>query len=107
VAAETDDEARFLATSQQMSFADLARGARRVLQPPIEDIDQYWSPPEQARASEMLACSVVGGADTVRRGVEAFLARTHADELMVVSDLFDFTKRLRSFELIADACKRS
>jgi luciferase family oxidoreductase group 1 len=107
VAAETDDEARFLATSQQMSFADLARGARRVLQPPIEDIDQYWSPPEKARASEMLACSVVGGADTVRRGVEAFLARTHADELMVVSDLFDFTKRLRSFELIADACKRS
>jgi alkanesulfonate monooxygenase SsuD/methylene tetrahydromethanopterin reductase-like flavin-dependent oxidoreductase (luciferase family) len=52
----------------------------------------------------MLACSVIGGPATVRRGIEAFLARTRADELMVVSDLFDFTKRLRSFEIIADAC---
>jgi luciferase family oxidoreductase group 1 len=104
VAAGSDQEARHLATSQQMSFADLARGVRQVLQPPIDDIDQYWSPPEKARASEMLACSVIGGPATVRRGIEAFLARTRADELMVVSDLFDFTKRLRSFEIIADAC---
>ena len=84
--------------------SDPARGARRVLQPPIDDIDQYWSPPEKARASEMLACSVIGDAATVRRGIEAFLERTRADELMVVSDLFDFTKRLRSFEIIAEAC---
>jgi luciferase family oxidoreductase group 1 len=104
VAADTDEEAARLATSQQMSFADLARGARQVLQPPIDDIDQYWSPPEKARASAMLACSVIGSAETVRKGIDAFLQRTQADELMVVSDLFDFTKRLRSFEIIADVC---
>jgi luciferase family oxidoreductase group 1 len=104
VAAETDEDARRLATSQQMSFADLARGARQLLQPPIDDIDTYWTPPEKARASEMLACSIVGGPETVRRGVAAFLERTRADELMVVSDLFDFDRRLRSFEIIADVC---
>src|SRR5690606_34518502 len=92
IAADTDDEARRLWTSQQMSFADLLRGARRLLQPPIDDIDSYWSPPEKAHASLMLGCSVVGSVDTVRRGLEALLDRTKADELIVVSDAFEFER---------------
>ena len=103
IAAETDNEARRLWTSQQMSFADLLRGTRRVLQAPIDDIDTYWAPHEKAHASQMLACSVVGSVDTVRQGLEAVVDRTKADELMVVSDVFDFERRLRSFELIAQA----
>ena len=103
IAAETDNEARWLWTSQQMSFADLLRGTRRVLQAPIDDIDTYWAPHEKAHASQMLACSVVGSVDTVRQGLEALVDRTKADELMVVSDVFDFERRLRSFELIAEA----
>lgn len=105
VAAETDEEARRLATSQQMSFADLFRGTRRLSQPPIDDIDAYWSPHEKAQASQMLSCSIVGGPDTVRAGIRAFLDRTRADELMVVSDVFDPALRLRSFEIIADAAR--
>jgi len=69
-----------------MSFADLVRGARRVLQASINDIDTYWSPLERAHASQMLACSVV----TVRQGLETLVDRTKADELIVVSDVFDF-----------------
>ena len=105
IAADTDEEARHLATSQQMSFADLFRGTRRLSQPPIADIDDYWSPQEKAQASQMLACSVVGGPATVRAGIQAFVDRTQADELMIVSDVFDPRKRLRSFELIADAAR--
>jgi luciferase family oxidoreductase group 1 len=103
IAADTEHEARRLWTSQQMSFADLVRGARRVLQAPIDDIDTYWSPLEKAHASQMLACSVVGSVDTVRQGLETLVDRTKADELIVVSDVFDFGQRLRSFELIAEA----
>jgi len=103
IAAETDAEARHLATSQQMSFTDIVRGARAVLQPPIDDIDRYWMPHERARAGEMLACSVIGSLDTVRRGLHSLRERTRADELMVVSDVYDFPTRLRSFELIAQA----
>lgn len=102
IAAETDAEARYLATSQQMSFANLVRGARKLTQPPIPDIDTYWSPQEKAQAGQMLGCSIIGNADTVRRGIDELLERTQADELMIVSDMYDFTKRLRSFQIIAE-----
>jgi luciferase family oxidoreductase group 1 len=101
IAAETDEEARYLATSQQMSFANLVRGERKLTQPPIEDIDTYWTPQERAQASHMLNFSIIGNADTVRKGIIALLKRTEADELMVVSDMYDPEKRRRSFEIIA------
>jgi luciferase family oxidoreductase group 1 len=102
IAAESDDEGRRLATSQQMSFAGIFRGARDLMQPPIDDIESYWSPLEKAQASQMLACSVVGSPATVRKGIRSMIERTKADELMIVSDIFDPEKRLRSFEIIAD-----
>jgi luciferase family oxidoreductase group 1 len=105
VAAETDAEARRLATSQQMSFADFVRGRRALLRPPIDDIDHYWTPQEEATARQMLACSIVGGPQTVREGLRAFLDRTDADELMIVSDLYDPAARRRSFALIAEAAR--
>jgi luciferase family oxidoreductase group 1 len=103
VAAESDAEAKRLATSQQMSFADFLRGRPGLLRPPIDAIDGYWSPQEAAHAKQMLACSIVGGPQTVREGLGAFLARTRADELMIVSDLYDPKLRHRSFALIAEA----
>ncbi|SLN54915.1 LLM class flavin-dependent oxidoreductase [Oceanibacterium hippocampi] len=105
IAADTDEEARYLATSKQMSFTNLIRGARKLTQPPIDDIDNYWSPQEKAHVSEMLACSVIGGPAAVRDGLHALVARTGADEVMVVSDLFDPAKRLHSFALIAEAAQ--
>jgi luciferase family oxidoreductase group 1 len=101
IAADSDTEAQRLATTQQMSFADLHRGARGLSKPPIEDIETYWSPLEKAQASRMLACSIIGARDKVRAGIERFIARTGADELMIVSDVFDHAARLRSFEIIA------
>jgi luciferase family oxidoreductase group 1 len=103
IAADSDEEARFLATSQQMAFADVVRGTRGLTRPPTDDIDAYWSPQEKAQASQMLAVSIVGGPETVRRGIAQLVERTGAEEIMVVSDLFDPAKRLRSFELIAEA----
>ena len=105
IAAPTDEEAKFLATSQQMSFANMVRGARKLTQPPIADIETYWTPQEKAQATRMLACSIVGSADTVRRGMRQFVERTGADELLVVSDVFDPALRLRSFEMIAEAAR--
>ena len=103
IAAESDEEARRLATSQQMSFADIFRGARNLTQPPIDNIEGYWSPQEKAQASQMLACSVIGGPETVRAGLRRMIDRTNADELMIVSDIFDPRKRQRSLEIIAEA----
>lgn len=103
IAADTDHEAKRLATTQQMSFVDMFRARQGVSKPPIDDIETYWSPQEKAQAMRMLARSVVGSADTVRTGLQAFIDETNADELMIVSDLYDHQARLRSVELIAEA----
>jgi luciferase family oxidoreductase group 1 len=103
IAAESDDAARRLATTQQMSFTNLLRGARGVSQPPIDDIETYWSQTEKLQAQRMLARSIIGSARTVRAGIDALVAETKADELIVVSDIYDHRARLRSFELIAEA----
>lgn len=102
IAAETEAEARRLATTQQMSFADLFRGARSLSRPPIDDIETYWSPLEKAQAAQMLTRSIIGTSLTVRDGMKALIEETSADELIVVSDIYDHAARLRSFELIAD-----
>jgi luciferase family oxidoreductase group 1 len=103
IAAESDREAKRLATTQQMSFAAIFRGARGLSRPPIDDIEAFWSPLEKARASQMLARSVIGSPDTVRAGIAAFVAETKVDEIMIVSDIYDHAARLRSFEIIAAA----
>jgi luciferase family oxidoreductase group 1 len=101
IAADTDAEARRLFTSVQQSFTNMLRNARGKLAPPIDDIDDYWQPHEKAHASSMLACSFVGSADTVRAGLERFIAETGADELMVGGAIFDQDARLRSYEILA------
>ena len=103
IAAASDREAQRLATTQQMSFTNIFRGQRGLSQPPIDDIESYWTPLEKAQAMQMLARSVVGSPDTVRAGIESFVAETGANELMVVSDIYEHAARLRSFELIAAA----
>src|ERR1700722_7858284 len=101
-AAETDAEARRLFTSAQQSFTNLLRGTRGQLRPPIDDIEAYWTPPEKARASNMLTYAFVGSRETVRRDLEAFIAETGADELMVASAIYDHEARLRSYEILAE-----
>ncbi|GAC1344314.1 MAG: LLM class flavin-dependent oxidoreductase [Acetobacteraceae bacterium] len=102
IAAETDEEARRLFTSAQQSFANMFRGARGQLPPPIDDIETYWSPSERVQASAMLAQSFVGSRETVRQGLERFLDETGADELMVAAAIYDQGARLRSYEILAE-----
>ncbi len=103
VAADTDAEAHHLFTSPQQSFARLVRGTRGLLPPPVADMDAHWSAGERAQASAMLACSVVGGPQTVRTGLARLLDRTGADEILVVAAVHDHAARLRSYELVAEA----
>ncbi len=106
IAAETDAEARRLATTQQMSFTDMFRGTRGLSQPPIDDIETYWSPMEKAQAQQMLARSIIGSPETVRAGLEKLIEETGADELMIVSDVYDHHARLQSFEMIAEVGRK-
>jgi luciferase family oxidoreductase group 1 len=102
VAADTDEEARRLFTSVQQSFTNLVRGAPGKLQAPIDDIEEYWTAAEKHQAERMLKYSIVGSPETVRAGLEDFVGRTRADELMLVSHIYDHTARIRSYEIIAE-----
>ena len=101
VAAESDAEARRLFTSLQQQFVNLRRGQPGQLQPPLDDIDSYWSPLEKAGVAHALSYAIVGSSDTVRRRVDEFIRTTRADELMVTAHVFDHGARLRSFEIAA------
>jgi len=102
VVADTDAQAQRLFTSVQQSYALLHRGARGLQRPPIDDIETFWSPAEKQLASRMLQVSVVGSPATVHDGLARLLQRTGADELMVVTGVFDFEARLRSYSLLAE-----
>jgi luciferase family oxidoreductase group 1 len=106
IAADTDAEARRLATTQQMAFTNMVRGARGLSRPPIDDIEAYWTPMEKAHVMQMLARAIYGAPDTVRAGIDALAAETGADELMIVSDVYQHPARLRSYELIAAGMAR-
>jgi luciferase family oxidoreductase group 1 len=104
-AADSDEEARFLFTTSQQMFVNVRRGHPGPLPPPREGVLDELAPWERAGMEEMLAAAVVGGPETIRRGVESFVARTGADELMVVGPIYDHAKRVRSFEVLMEAVR--
>ncbi|MGW0866339.1 LLM class flavin-dependent oxidoreductase [Streptomyces sp. NPDC002611] len=101
IAADTDREARRIFTTLQRKFLTLIRGELQNL-PPVDDIDRHWSPQEAAAVGDMLRESVVGSPGTVREGLGALLKRTGADELIVLTETWDFKDRIRSYELLAE-----
>jgi alkanesulfonate monooxygenase SsuD/methylene tetrahydromethanopterin reductase-like flavin-dependent oxidoreductase (luciferase family) len=102
-AADTDGEARRLFSSLQQAFVNLRRGHPGPLPPPDEHFADRLSPGDARLIDEMLSCSMVGSAATVRRELEAFASRTGADELMLAGQIYDHEARLRSYQLVAAA----
>ncbi|RZL64136.1 MAG: LLM class flavin-dependent oxidoreductase [Variovorax sp.] len=100
-AADTDEEAEFRASSWQQAFVNLRSGRPGRLPPPVQNYRSTVGPAENALLDSVLSCSAVGAVDTVRAGMQAFIERTGADELMVTSQVFDHAARLRSYELLA------
>jgi luciferase family oxidoreductase group 1 len=102
VAAESDEEAEFLATSQHQSFLKLIRGNPGKIPLPVKNMDAIWSDREKALVASRTGGSIVGSRETVKRKLEEFLEHTNADEIMVNAMIYDHAKRLRSYEIIAE-----
>ncbi|TWO68497.1 LLM class flavin-dependent oxidoreductase [Caenimonas sedimenti] len=102
-AADTDEEAAVLATSMQQAFVNLRTGRPSRLQPPLPGYRESLPANARAMLEEVLSCAAIGSPETVRNGLDAFIARTGADELMITSNIFDHQARLRSYELTAKA----
>ena len=103
IAAGTDTEARRLFTSHQQAFVNLRLGTPGPLPPPNEQAIEELTPQQRWELDQTLSAAVVGSPATVQRGIEEFIARTKADEIIVVAQIFDHQARLKSYEITADA----
>ena len=103
VAAPTDKEAQFLVSSTEQRVLGILTGQRGKLPPPVAGFMDSLGPREQAAIRDFLAMSVVGSPDTVRAGFARIQQATEADELILVSDVYDPALRLRSLEIAAQA----
>jgi luciferase family oxidoreductase group 1 len=104
-AADTDAEARRLLTSLEQAFVALRTGRPTELPPPLDEAARSaFDPALNDMLAQLLRYAVVGGPDTVRRGIADFVQATRVDELMTTAMIFDHAARLRSFELLARAC---
>ncbi len=103
IAAPTDKEADFLASSTYQRVLGILTGERRGLPPPTENFLAQRHPQERAAIGDFLAAAVIGGPDTVHEGLSALAQATDADEFMLVCDIYDPALRLRSLDIAAAA----
>jgi luciferase family oxidoreductase group 1 len=106
VAAETDAAAQRIFTSHQQAFVMLRRGTPGQIPAPIDDIGTFWTPAEQAMASQSLLCSAIGSPETVARKLQKFIEVTEPDELFITGLIYKHADRLRSYEIVAEVRKR-
>ena len=104
-AADTDEEARLLFSSLQQAFVNLRTGRPGKLPAPVEGFYEGLDPMAKSMLDQSLSCTVVGSANSVRKGVADFAARTDADELIVTAQIFDHEARKRSFTILAEAAR--
>jgi luciferase family oxidoreductase group 1 len=104
-AADSDDEAEYLATSQQQAFVAIRTGRGIQLPPPIRGYRESLGAQGNAILNQVLSASAVGGPDKVRAQIAAFIERTGADELMLTSAMFDHEARKRSLTIAAEAMR--
>lgn len=104
IAAETEEKAQYLASSHRLQFLNLRRGQASRLMPPVENMDEIWSPMEKAAVEESLdpRTTIVGTPDTVRKGLAAFQELTQADEIIISSQIYHLEDRLRSYEIVSE-----
>lgn len=102
-AAATDEEARYLRSSQMLALARLRTGRPGKLPHPVEDLSAEIAAPVLTQVEQALSCSATGGPETVRRELVALVERYKPEELMVTGMIHDHAVRLRSFSIAAEA----
>ncbi len=105
IAADTDQETNKLATSLYQMFLGIVSGARKLLQPPVDNMDELWSEYEKAMAGQMLALTFIGTPEKIKKEMQNFINQTQVDEIMVISNIYEQQAKLYSYELFAEVMK--
>lgn len=102
IISETEERAKYLSTSSQQQFLSLIRGRPTQLKPPVDNMDEVWSPYEKNVVQQQLKSSIIGTQETVAQKLKAFLNETQANEIIVNTAVFDHQERLESFRLLKE-----
>ena len=105
LAADSDEQAQFLATTSSQRFLKLIRGEPFLLAPPVIDMEPLWSLPEKQLVASRFSAAIIGSRKTVQRKLEGFLDETEVNEVMVQCEPYLHADRLRSFEIVAGVFK--
>lgn len=101
-AAETSEEAQFLASSLYMAFLNIIKGTRNKLMPPVEDMGTVWTEAERYAVQQMLSFTFVGDRPTIEEQLQEFVQKTGVDEIMIASQIYDHAARVRSYEIVSE-----
>jgi luciferase family oxidoreductase group 1 len=101
VAADTDADARWLASSGRQAFASLRAGTPIRLPPPSHEWEKEVATFDPSQIASLPSISIVGSQQAVKRGLDALGASMQPDEIIVVSHIHDHRARLRCYELLS------
>ena len=102
VAAETNEEASFLGTTMQKFFLNVVQSSQMPLQPPVENMDDYWIPMEEEMVTSMTNVTLMGSKETIRQQLTGFQEKYNVNEIMAVSYIYDPEKQKRSYEILKE-----
>ncbi len=106
VAADSEAQAAYLATSQQQQFLNIVRGRTGMLKPPVDSMDGLWSEQEKAVLASTLRYSIVGTEETIRTRLPEIQQETGADEFIIAGQIYDQEARLKSYRIAAEAVNK-
>jgi luciferase family oxidoreductase group 1 len=102
VAADTDEEANYIATSFYQLAMGIIHGSTKPLQPPVKNMDEVWSEHEKAAILQMMKYTFIGRPQSIKEKLQNFIGDTQVDEIMITSHIYDHAARLHSYEIIAE-----
>ncbi|WP_144280873.1 LLM class flavin-dependent oxidoreductase [Chryseobacterium echinoideorum] len=103
IAAETSEEAHRISTTLFQAFINIVRNDRRPFAPPVDDMDDIWSPIEKSMVLQKLKFTFIGNQIEIEDKLKSFQERFNVDELMINSHIYDHQKRLESYTIFRKA----
>ncbi len=102
IAAESDEEAIHEKTTLEQFFLNVVRGTQTPLNPPIDNIEDYYKASEKQIVDSMTSASLIGSKETVKRQFTSFQEQFDVDEIMAITYIYDREKQIRSFEILKE-----
>ncbi len=103
IAAQTSEEAHRISTTLFQAFINIIRNDRKPFAPPVDDMDDIWSPMERSMVLQKLKFTLIGNQTEIEAKLKSFQERFNVDELMINSHIFDHQKRLESYEIFKNS----